>query len=170
MIKFNRKNLNTKLKGVKIITESNFKDKRGILWTSWNKLKLNKINFNHDKFSVSKKKVLRGLHYDNKTWKLVSCAFGKVYFVIVNCDKKSKDYLKSFEIILDHKINTQILIPPNFANGHLCLSKFCVFHYKLSYKGKYNDVKSQKVLKWNDNRINIRWPIKKNLILSERDK
>ena len=78
--------------------------------------------------------------------------------------------MKSFEIILDHKINTQILIPPNFANGHLCLSKFCVFHYKLSYKGKYNDVKSQKVLKWNDNRINIRWPIKKNLILSERDK
>ena len=121
-------------------------------------------------YSVSKKKVLRGLHYDNKTWKLVSCAFGKVYFVIVNCDKKSKDYLKSFEIILDHKKNTQILVPPKFANGHLCMSEYCVFHYKLSYRGKYSDVKSQKVLKWNDNRINIRWPIKKNLILSERDK
>ena len=38
MNKFNRKNLHTKLRGVKIFTESNFKDKRGILWTSWNKL------------------------------------------------------------------------------------------------------------------------------------
>ena len=58
MNKFNRKNLYIKLKGVKIFTDSNFKDKRGILWTSWNKLKLNKINFNHDKFSLSKKMFL----------------------------------------------------------------------------------------------------------------
>ena len=170
MNKLNKKYSISKLKGVEIFNENNFQDKRGILWASWSKVKLNKLKFNHDKFSVSKKKVLRGLHYDNKTWKLVSCAFGKVYFVVVNCDKKSKEYLKSFETILDYKKNVQILIPPNFANGHLCISDYCVFHYKLSYIGKYSDVKSQKVLKWNDNRINIEWPIKKNLILSERDK
>ncbi len=158
------------IKGIKIFNGNNFKDNRGTLWTSWDKNYLKNIKFNHDKFSVSKKKVLRGLHYDNKTWKLVSCVFGEVYFVVVNCDKNSGDYLKSFEIILDHKKNIQILIPPNFANGHLCMTDYCVFHYKLSYKGKYNDVKNQKVLKWNDNRINVRWPISKKLILSKRDR
>ena len=56
-----------------------------------------------------------------------------------------------------------------FANGHLCLSDSCLFHYKLSYKGKYFDIDKQKVLKWNDIRVNIKWPIKSKPIMSKRD-
>ena len=56
-----------------------------------------------------------------------------------------------------------------YANGHLCLSDSCLFHYKLSYKGKYFDVDKQKVLKWNDTRVNIKWPIKSKPIMSMRD-
>ena len=52
-------------------TNSAYLDKRGSYWTSWNH-KDYKIKFNHDKFSISKKNVLRGLHGDKKTWKLVS--------------------------------------------------------------------------------------------------
>ena len=55
-------------------------------------------------------------------------------------------------------------------NGFLCLSKACVFHYKLSYKGKYSDIKDQLSLKWNDRRLKIKWPKHKKLILSSRDK
>ena len=116
------------------------------------------------------KKVLRGLHYDHKTWKLISCVYGKVFFVVVDCRKKSKNFLKSFSINLNAEDNIQVLVPPYFANGHLCLSKDCVFHYKLSYKGKYSDVKNQQNLKWDDIRLKINWPIKKNLIMSKRDK
>ena len=47
------------------------------------------IIYNHDKFSLSKKNVLRGLHGDRKTWKLVSCTYGKLFLVIVNFNKKS---------------------------------------------------------------------------------
>ena len=158
------------LKGIKIYKSDKFFDNRGSLWTSWKKNKKYKVVFNHDKFSVSKKNVLRGLHYDNKTWKLISCVYGKVFFVIVDCVKNSKSYLKSYSIVLNSMDNIQILVPPNFANGHLCLSSECVFHYKLSYKGKYSDVKNQKVLKWNDKTIKINWPLKKNLIMSVRDK
>jgi dTDP-4-dehydrorhamnose 3,5-epimerase len=158
------------IRKIKILKGTHFKDKRGFLWTSWKKSKKDRIFFNHDKFSISKKKVLRGLHYDNKTWKLISCVYGKVFFVVVDCRKNSKNYLKTFSTILDYKENIQILVPPNFANGHLCLSKNCVFHYKLSYKGGYSDVGSQKVLKWNDKRLKIKWPIKKDIILSNRDK
>ena len=62
-----------------------------------------------------------------------------------------------------------ILVPPYYANGHLCLSTVCLFHYKWSYKGKYIDAKKQKTYLWNDPKINIKWPIKKP-ILSKRDK
>ena len=146
-----------------------FKDHRGNYWTSWKKGTHRKINFNHDKFSLSKKNVLRGLHGDNKTYKLVSCVYGKLYLVVVNYDKKSKDYLKWKSWTLTHENNVQILIPPNYANGHLCLSKHCLFHYKLFYKGAYYGAKRQFSLKWNEPKIGIKWPIK-NPILSLRDK
>ena len=158
------------LKGIKLYKSNKFYDKRGSIWTSWKLNKKQKIYFNHDKFSLSKKNVLRGLHYDNKTWKLISCVYGKVFFVVVDCRKSSKNYLKFDSVVLDSKDNIQILVPPNFANGHLCLSKECVFHYKLSYLGKYYDVKKQNVLKWNDKRVKINWPTNKNLIMSIRDK
>ena len=116
------------------------------------------------------KNTLRGLHGDTKTWKLVSCVFGKVFFVIVNYDKNSKNYLKFKTMLLKQGVNMQVLVPPLHLNGFLCLSNSCVFHYKLYYKGKYFDVGKQISLKWNDKSLKIKWPKKKNLILSKRDK
>ena len=83
--------------------------------------------------------------------------------------KKSKGFLKWKKWVLSHQNGIQILIPPNHANGHLCLSDHCVFHYKLAYKGFYLDSKEQFSLKWNDPKLNIKWPVKKP-ILSNRDK
>ena len=154
---------------VKTFTNSAFIDHRGNYLTSWKKGTVNKIKFNHDKFSLSKKNVLRGLHGDSKTWKLLSCVYGKLYLVVVNYQKKSNGYLKWKSWILSHKNRLQILIPPNYANGYLCLSKQCVLHYKLFYKGSYFDTKKQFAIKWNDPKIKIKWPIKKP-ILSTRDK
>ena len=157
---------------MKIITFTNsaFVDNRGFYWTSWIKKKYPKLNFIHDKFSISKKNVLRGLHGDNKTWKLVSCVFGQVFFVVVNYNKKSKYYLRYKKYLLSHKNKLQVLVPPKYLNGFLCLSKNCVFHYKLSYTGKYNDAKNQYSLKWNDKNLRIKWPLNKKLILSKRDR
>ncbi len=154
---------------VKVYKNTSFKDHRGYYWSSWKKGSIKKIKFRHDKFSLSKKNVLRGLHGDKKTWKLLSCPYGKLLLVVVNCLKKSKNYLKWKSWILSHKNGIQVLIPPNYANGHLCLSDKCLFHYKLSYKGSYSGAKRQFSLKWNDPRLKIKWRIKKP-ILSSRDK
>ena len=153
----------------KKIINTSFRDHRGFYWTSWEKKLTKKINFKHDKFSLSKKNVLRGLHGDHKTWKLISCPYGKLLLVVVNCIKKSKDYLKWKSWTISQKNGVKILVPPNYANGHLCLSKECLFHYKLSYKGSYLDAKDQFSLRWNDPKIKIKWNIKKP-ILSMRDK
>ena len=154
---------------VKKFINKPFIDHRGYYWTSWQSKSIKNIKFKHDKFSLSKKNVLRGLHGDNKTWKLVSCPYGEFLLVVVNCVKKSKDYLKFKSWVLSHKNGLQILIPPNFANGHLCLSDKCLFHYKLSYKGSYLDANKQFSIRWNDPKIKIKWPIKKP-ILSLRDR
>ena len=154
---------------IRVYKNPSFKDHRGYYWTSWKKGSVKNMQFNHDKFSLSKKNVLRGFHGDNKTWKLVSCAFGKFFIVVVNYEKNSKDFLKCKSWTLSHKNGIKLLIPPNYANGHLCLSEECLFHYKLSYKGSYIDVKQQFSLRWNDSKLNINWRIKKP-ILSSRDK
>jgi len=153
---------------IKVFVPSYHRDKRGDYWTTWKKNLFNKIKFNHDKFSISKKNVLRGFHVDFKSWKLVSCIFGEVILCVVNLDKKSKNYLKKKKILLNDKNKKIVLIPPNFGNAYLCTSKKCVFHYKFAYKGKYADVKDQLSVRWNDPVLKIKWPIKKP-ILSYRD-
>ena len=159
---------NKKLKEVKVYKSIPFKDYRGQLWTSWELRKINK-KFVHDKFSFSKKNVLRGFHGDKKTWKLISCVYGKILFVVVNYNKKSKSFLKCQSFILSDKNKKNILVPPYYLNAHLCLSESCIFHYKLSYNGKYNDTKNQFSVYWRDPKIKFKWPIKKP-ILSIRDK
>jgi|TARA_B110001452_G_C15163999_1_gene404774 dTDP-4-dehydrorhamnose 3,5-epimerase len=156
-------------KDIKIINNTNFKDKRGLLWTTWKKGLFKNVKFNHDKFSLSKKNTLRGLHCDFKSWKMVTSVYGKLLFVVVDMRKKSKNYLKHKKWIIDHKNPKIILIPPFYANAHLCLSNTCVFHYKWSYRGKYIDATDQKSYRWNDPKIKINWPIR-NPILSKRDK
>ena len=154
---------------IKVFKNSTFQDKRGFYWSTWKKGLLKQIKFNHDKFSISKRKVLRGLHCDFKSWKLVTCVYGKIFFIVVDMRKGTRKYLKYKSWILSHNKPTLILVPPYFANAHLCLSKRCVFHYKWFYKGKYIEASKQNSYRWNDPKIKIKWPIKKP-ILSSRDK
>jgi len=163
-----------KLQNIKILTPNYSSDKRGYIFTSYYEKKLNKVlskklNFIHDKFSYSKKNVLRGLHGDPKSWKLVSCVFGEVFQVVVNYNKKSTDYLKFDTFKLTGINRKSILIPPNYLNGFYVKSQSAVYHYKLAYIGNYFDEDKQYSLKWNDKSIGINWPVKKP-ILSNRDK
>ena len=162
-------NNDRKLKEIKYFHSKVFKDSRGKIWTSWNKDFFRNIKFNLDKFTTSKKNVLRGFHGDTKSWKLVTCLKGEILSVIVDYRKNSKNYLKYTRIKMSEKNRISVLIPPNFLNSWLCISKECLYQYKYSFRGKYNDVKDQISIKWNDPKINFKWPIKKP-ILSKRDK
>ena len=161
---------NTNLKGVKKIKLTSFEDHRGSYVETYNKnfFLENGINmeFLQDDISVSKKNVLRGIHGDQKTWKLISCLHGEFQLIIVNNDSKSREYKKweSFDLSFDNKI--QILVPPKFGNGHLVLSNECIFHYK---QNTNYDRDGQFTIKWNDPLFGFKWKIT-NPILSERDK
>jgi dTDP-4-dehydrorhamnose 3,5-epimerase len=153
---------------VKIFQPDSFEDYRGELYTLF-KQEEHELVFNHDKVSVSKQNVLRGLHGDSKAWKLITCLAGEIYLAIVDNRPSSDTYLTWDSIILTGKNRKQVLVPPMFANGHLVLSSEATFFYKWSYPGEYPDVKDQFSLNWRDPKINIYWPID-NPILSKRDK
>ena len=172
---FNAKTFTSKVfDEVKIFKPSIGRDLRGTIFTTYDNKIYDKhlpdnIEFIHDKFAESRHNVLRGLHGDTKTWKLVSCISGEIYEVVVDMRPDSPTYLKWDSWILNNKNKLQVLIPPNFVNGYYVMSKNAMFHYKLAYDGEYFDVKDQQVIKWNDERINILWPCKEP-ILNSRDK
>ena len=163
-----------KLRGVKIINNSFFKDKRGFLYTIYNKSiekKIIKKKFDNvdDKIAVKKKNSLTGIHGDKKTWKMISCIHGKVELVLVNCNENSKNFGQYIKRNLDGSDCISILMPPTIGNSYLCLSKEAVIFYKFFYNGKYNDHNDQFTYSWKDKRFRINWSVKKNLILSKRD-
>ncbi len=159
----------TKLKGVLLIKPDIFKDLRGEFVETYNeKLYLKEvadIRFIQDDISVSKKDVLRGIHGDAVTWKLISCLHGEIYFVVVNCDRDSTDFGKWQSFILSDRNRFQVLIPPKYGNAYLVLSEKAIFNYKQS---TYYDPSKQFSYKWNDAKFNIQWPIT-TPILSRRD-
>jgi len=159
----------TYLKGVLLIKLDVFEDHRGEYIETYNKSIYREngidVKFVQDDISVSSRNVLRGIHGDDQTWKLVSCLYGKFYLVVVNCDKQSKDFGKWQAFVLSDKNRLQVLVPPKYGNAHLVLSSMTIFHYKQStYYGRTK----QFTYKWDDQRFDIWWPIK-NPILSQRD-
>lgn len=161
------------LPDVVIIKPSVFWDDRGNVYSSFygdfysEKLPQN-IEFRHDKFAQSKKNVLRGLHGDHKTWKLVSCVWGRIHEVVVDVRPESKTFKKwdSFKLSSDNY--SQVLIPPGFVNGYYVESEYAIFHYKLAYKGAYIDADEQITCRWNDVELGIQWPCS-DPILQSRD-
>jgi dTDP-4-dehydrorhamnose 3,5-epimerase len=157
------------LDGVINVFHDKYTDSRGELYTLWKSEELPSLNFNHDKIAKSQSNVLRGLHTD-KSWKLISCIYGKIQLVVVNFDKNSNDYLNWTDFILDSNSDDMqsVLVPPGFLNGHLVLSNEAIFHYKWCYEGDYPDVKDQLSVRWNDPALSVDW-LCENPILSERD-
>ena len=160
----------TSLEGVVLIEPPTiFEDYRGTYVELYNQSLYNEsgieVNFIQDDISTSNKHVLRGIHGDQETWKLVSCLYGKFYLVVVNWDETSPQYRQWEAFTLSDHNHLQVLIPPRFGNGHVVLSEHAIFHYKQTTR--YNRT-GQFTILWNDLALNIWWPIK-NPILSKRD-
>jgi dTDP-4-dehydrorhamnose 3,5-epimerase len=161
------------LDGVQILTPSVFEESRGNIWTSYRSdevdgLLPDGLTFKHDKFSQSKNNVLRGIHGDHKSWKLVTCVYGEIHQVVVDMREGSSTYLKWQRFVINRQNQRLILIPPGMGNAYYVSSEAAVYHYKLAYDGDYIDADDQFTVAWNDPRLNIDWPTD-DPILSARD-
>jgi len=148
---------------------TNFEDFRGSYVELYNAEAYRAAGIDHafvqDDISLSTRGVLRGIHGDAKTVKLVSCLVGKFYLVVVNNIEGHPQYRQWTAITLSETNRLQVLIPAGFGNGHVVMSDQAIFHYKQT---TYYDRPGQFTLMWNDPSLNIWWPIK-DPILSRRD-
>jgi len=153
------------IEGLKIISLDTFNDNRGKIWTTYG---INDFlpEFVEDKITISYKDVLRGLHGDALTGKLITCIGGELQLAIADMRRKSSTYASTHMITLNDKEPLSIYIPPGCINGHLCLSDECIFLYKWTrgYEGPHEQV----TISWNDPDLDFRWSIQ-DPILSERD-
>ena len=159
---------------VPVYTPSVYREFRGEIFTTYHndyhpaRQLVPKDSCIHSRFSKSYQGVLRGLHYDSRTWKLVQALVGEIYLVVLDVRESSSTFGKWESYIISEKTRDQVLIPPGFANGHYALTD-CIFHYNLFYTGDYVDEAQQKVVKWCDPKFNISWPTE-TPILQARDK
>ena len=164
----------TKLEGVFLIKPDIFEDFRGSYSMTYNHKEYNatlsnhgleELNFVEDDISISQKNVLRGIHGDKNTSKLVSCLEGRFYLVVVNNIPSHPQYRQWVSFTLSEYNRWQVLIPAGFGNGHLVMSERAIFCYK---RTSYYAPKGQFTLLWNDPNLDIWWPCV-TPILSARD-
>lgn len=126
-----------------------------------------KLDFIEDCMSISSRHVLRGIHGDNESWKIVNCLRGNVYVVIVNCNLEDSNFGKWQAFTLSEKNRAQILVPPKYGTAHLVLSEEAFWHYK--FTTHYDPInRPQFSYRFDDAKFKIWWPIK-DPILSKRD-
>lgn len=150
------------------------KDKRGIFVKTLSKTNYSSIDFpkfdvEEEYYSISKKDVIRGLHFQTPPFdhdKIVFCPKGRILDVIVDLRKGSKSFLKHLEIELSEKTNKLIFIPKGCAHGFYSFEDDSILIYKVS--SEYS-VENDKGINWKSFKIN--WPAPfLEYIISERDK
>ena len=168
------KTLKTPIEGLLVFIPNVFSDERGSFFESYNKIYLSKkgidINFTQDNQSLSKKNILRGLHFQNPPFeqsKLVRCIDGEILDIAVDIRKRSKTYGKFEKVILSSFNKKQLFIPKGFAHGFLTLSDKAIISYKVD--NHYSPNHDNGII-WNDPTLNINWGIcDSELIISEKD-
>jgi len=170
------------LPGLVLIEPDIYYDERGLFFelykNSWNKELVEKLSdiksdaislrFLQDNLSLSKKNVIRGLHYQIAPYeqgKLVTVIKGAVLDIAVDIRKKSPTFGKYLTCELNDKNRHLFWIPPGFAHGFASLEDDTCFVYKCS--NVYHKP-SESGIRYDDPDININWHIS-NHIVSEKD-
>jgi dTDP-4-dehydrorhamnose 3,5-epimerase len=169
----------TSIPDVVIIEPKVFGDDRGWFMESFNEKsfhhELNALGlkipdaFVQDNQSMSKKGILRGLHYqlENTQGKLVRVIAGEVYDVAVDMRKNSPTLGCWVGVHLSAENKRQLWIPKGFAHGFYVTSETAEFSYKCT---EYYSPEYECSVLWSDKTLAVEWPIDGPLYLSNKDK
>lgn len=160
----------TNINGLLLIKPDVFEDSRGTYVQLYDSIEYEKILpegtiFVQDDYSYSSQNVLRGIHGDLDTSKLISIVYGHVYDVVIDNRPDSSTYKVWQSFDLSRENAHQLFIPAGCGNGMYVFSREAVFHYKQTSHYR-KDI--QFTIKWNDSTYNIHWPML-SPILSDRD-
>lgn len=164
----------TDLAGVLIIKPKRFGDHRGFFTETYNRRVYAEIGvdmeFVQDNHSLSAKAgTVRGLHFQTPPHaqsKLVRCGRGAIFDFAVDIRKGSPTYGQWAGYKLSAENGMQLFIPTGFAHGFVTLEPDSEIIYKCS---DYYTPEVEGALRWNDPAIGIKWPLKGDAILSDKD-
>ena len=161
------------IEGLYIIERCVPGDERGYFMETYNQRDMHEagldLNFVQDNQSMSKKGVLRGLHFQKRypQGKLVRVISGAVYDVAVDLRKNSKTFGQWFGVELTAENKKQFYISEGFAHGFLVRSETAEFCYKVT---DFYHPGAEGGIMWNDPDIGIDWGDVSDVILSDKDK
>ena len=160
------------IEGLCIIEPAVHGDDRGYFMETYNQKDMHEAGldmvFVQDNQSMSKKGVLRGLHFQKKfpQGKLVRVISGAVFDVAVDLRKNSKTFGKWYGVELTAENKKQFYIPEGFAHGFLVRSETAEFCYKVT---DFYHPGDEGGIMWNDPAIGIDWGDVTDVLLSEKD-
>ena len=149
------------IEGLYIIEPAVHGDNRGYFMETYSQRDMHEAGldmvFVQDNQSMSKKGVLRGLHYqkEHPQGKLVRVIRGRVFDVAVDIRVGSKTYGQWFGVELSEENKKQFYVSEGFAHGFLVLSDEAEFCYKVT---DFYQPEDEAGLVWNDPDIGIKWP------------
>lgn len=161
----------TPLSGVLVFEPRVFRDDRGFFLESYREETFARavggVRLIQDNHSRSMKHTVRALHFQTKPGqpKLVRCARGAVFDVVVDLRRSSPTFGQHFAIELNDENHLQLFIPVGMAHGFCVLSEVADFVYRC---GSYYDPATESGILWNDPDLGIPWPTTTPL-LSGRD-
>ena len=161
----------TELEGVLIIEPSVYEDARGFFLETYHRNRYREFgirsDFVQDNMSFSRKRTVRGLHFQHPQdqAKLVQVAKGTVFDVVVDIRRGSPAFGKWVGIFLSDEENRQLFIPEGFAHGFCVVSEKAVFIYKCS---DFYDPACERGILWSDPDLAIDWPVE-DVLVSEKD-
>jgi dTDP-4-dehydrorhamnose 3,5-epimerase len=118
-----------------------------------------------DNLSFSKGPVLRGVHFQDNQWQILTVLSGSIVDVTIDIQRTSETFLKSERLELSDEGPNQLIIPPGVAHGFCTLSDEVLLLYKSS---KYYGETREFGISWKSEQIFNLWP-DKSWLMSERD-
>lgn len=164
----------TEIAGVWIIEPKRLGDARGYFMESFKldefQCRIGPIVFVQDNESVSRRGVLRGLHFQKGEWsqaKLVRVSQGCVIDVAVDLRGDSPTFGRHVAVELSQENGRQLFIPRGFAHGFVVLSDVAQFQYKVD---NVYAPQAEATLRFDDPALGIDWCLAADqLLLSEKD-
>jgi len=120
--------------------------------------------FVQDNLSLSRRGVLRGLHYQlepHGMGKLIRVLSGAVYDVGVDLRNGSPTFGKWFGCELNAAEPLALWLPPGFAHGFLAIEENTLVHYKCT---QVHVPEAERSLNYADPAIGIKWPFEPRTI------
>jgi dTDP-4-dehydrorhamnose 3,5-epimerase len=160
-----------RLAGAKLIKPRVHGDGRGFFLESFRAEALTAAGidaaFVQDNQSRSRHGIVRGMHFQPGQAKLVRCARGAIFDVIVDIRVGSATFGAWEGYELDDESHHQLFVPEGFAHGFCVLSDIADVTYKVT---SYYDPAREGGFRFDDPAVGIEWPIaSEQLVASARD-